>query len=212
MPIYSSLDRLNAMHALFTTQGNGKLDAGEVEALAAFHGGLPASSQSKIHGRMVELYQTSKFSSGQQANMLSALKGQGFTTKELEKADPNSAAGFAKLSIAAQSDRIRELADEYSDEGSTKNIKLSSLDMMTAGKLKAAMNKLEKDIMKEHPGDETFIGDTSLKAIFVKTEANKLEKVGYQIEMPYYADEHDAGKRAFFNLKGQALGVDWFGE
>lgn len=211
MPIYSSLDRLNAMHQLFTAQGNGKLDAGEVDALAAFHGGLDTNSRAKIHGRVVEMYQTSTFSTGQRDRMRGLLQKGGFTMKELEGADPATASGFAKLPKTAQLERIMELASEYADDGATKVVKLKNLDMVTRGKLTSALSKVEKDIMKEKGSDAT-IGDIELRQVFVVNQAGKREQVGYRAEVPIYANDHDVDEAHYFNLKLQHLGSEYVGE
>ncbi len=210
MSIYGSLDRLNAMASLFTTQGNGRLDAGEVDALAAFDQALPASSRQKLHQRMIELYRDSKFSSGQKGRMLQLLQGQGFTLGELEKIDPNSAAAFAKLSKTAQASKIRELGGLYSDQNNTKPLKLSGLDTITRGKLQAAMKKAEKDIKKEL-GAQTEVAPPELKAVFIPSSAGKDEKVGYVFLMPYYTG-HDGSREYYFNLKGEALGFEKYSE
>lgn len=210
MSIYGSLDRLNAMASLFTTQGNGTLDVGEVDAIAAFDKALPAASRQKLHQRMIELYQDSKFSSGQKGRMLELLQGQGFTLLELEKVDPQSAAAFAKLSKAAQESKIRELGGLYSDENNTKPQKLSGLDTITRGKLQAAMNKAEKDIKKEH-GAQTEVAPAELKAVFTVNAAGKDEKVGYVFLMPYYTG-HDGSREYYFNLKGEGLGFEKYSE
>ncbi len=211
MPIYSSLDRLNAMHNLFTAQGNGRLDAGEVDALAAFHGGLKGESKAKVHDRLVELYQGSTFSAGQKDRFRAQLQAGGFTLGELEGVDPNSAAGFAKLSKGAQFDRITELASDYADDGATKATKLSSLDMLTRGKLQAALTKVEKQIMKEK-GADALIGDIELRAVFVKGAGGKQEQVGFRAEIPIYADEHDVDEARYFSMKGVHLGSEYVGE
>jgi len=192
MPIYGSVERLNAMHSLFTTQGNKRLDAGEVDALAAFAKGLPASSEKKVHGRLAEIYQDSKFSSGQKGRMLGLLKSQGFTTQELEP---------GKLSKEAQLDQLRERSDD------AKTIKLSSVDMVTRGKLKAELAKIEKSIMKDK-GADTIIGDLELKSV----RGPKKELLGYIVEIPIYADEHDVDEAHYFNTKAQHLGSDYIGE
>jgi hypothetical protein len=207
MPIYSSLDRLNAMHSLFTTQGNGRLDAGEVDALAGFHKGLSGTSQDKIHDRVVELYQGSKFSAGQKDRLRGLLQTQGFTMKELEGADPSTAAGFAKLPLSAQLERLQELGAEGSEDGVSKKVKLSSLDMITQGKLKAGLAKVEKQIMAEH-GPDTTIGTAELRSIALKGSS----VVGFVFEVPIYANEHDVDEAHYFNLKGQHLGSEYVGE
>lgn len=211
MPIYSSRDRLDAMHNLFTAQGNGRLDAGEVDALAAFHGGLKGDSKAKIHDRMVELYQGSTFSAGQKDRFRGLLQQRGFTVSELEGADPKTAAGFAKLSKGAKFDRITELAADGSDEGTTKVTQLSGLDMMTRGKLQAALTKVEKQIMKEK-GPDAIIGDVELRSVFVTGAGGKSERVGFRAEIPIYADDHDVDQAHYFDLKGVHLGSEYVGE
>lgn len=210
MSIYGSLDRLNAMASLFTTQGNGKLDAGEVDAIAAFDKALPAASRQKLHPRMIELYRDSKFSSGQKGRMLQLLQGQGFTLAELEKVDPSSSAAFAKLSKTAQESKIRELGGLYSDQNNTQPLKLSGLDTITRGKLQAAMKKAEKDIKKEQ-GAETEVAPAELKSVFIQNSSGEDEKVGYVFLMPYYTG-HDASREYYFNLKGEGLGFEKYTE
>jgi hypothetical protein len=96
------------------------LDAGEVDALAGFHKGLSGSSQDKIHDRVVELYQGSKSRPARRTACAALLQTQGFTVKELEGADPSTAAGFAKLPLSAQLERLQELGAEGSEDGVSK--------------------------------------------------------------------------------------------
>ncbi|MBI2376987.1 MAG: hypothetical protein HYV07_23505 [Deltaproteobacteria bacterium] len=211
MPIYGSLDRLNAMHSLFTGEGNKKLDAGEVDALAAFHGGLPASSRGKIKERLAEIYRDGKFSTGQKARFFDLLKAQGFTTEQLEGASADSAQGFMKLSKHAQLERLMELASEGSDEGVTKKLSLSSLDMNTAGRVKAELKKIEKSLLREHGADaELDVSGKGLRGVYSTVEGKQL--LGYRIEVPIYAQDHDQGRAYYFNLKGEKVGDEYIGE
>jgi hypothetical protein len=211
MAIYSSRERLDNMHELFTELGNKRLDRGEVDALAAFYGGLSSSSQNKVRDRMIEIYRESSYSSGQQGRFQELLGQRGLSPEALEGVSADTVKGFLALSKLAQSTKIRELASDFGD-GFTKEVEGADIAKTTRGKIGAELKKIEAKITSDH--EDAEIGEPWIRAVYLSEGPSGKGKdlVGYVYQLPIYADEHDVSEDHYFNVKGSYLGSEYAGE
>ena len=63
--------------------------------------------------------------------------------------------------------------------------------------------------------EECFeLGDPTWSAVYREqgSAGRGKELLGYVIEQPIYADDHDVDRRYYFNLKGALLGDEYCGE
>ncbi len=187
MPIYSSIDRLNAMHELFTAQGNGKLDAGEVDALAGFYSGLPASSRAKIETRLVDILDHSKMAPAQRAHLRQLLSEVGLQT------DPKLEA------LLASND--------------TKSIFLKDIPATARAKIRSEVSKwvaARIDELEAADGYDPDMDSVSAESYEAVKSGGKV--IGYRVHIPVYQADHDAGSQLTFDLKGKLVDETYEGE
>lgn len=214
MAIYASIDRLNRMHQLFTQEGNKKLDRGEVDALAAFHSGLSSSSKAKIHDRMIEIFQTSKYSKSQENRFRNMLQDGGFSLSELAGVDENTIQGFLALDPESQFEKLAEIDNEWADLGVSKSIEWSDIGASARSKIEAQLDEIEESI-KENHGEETWVETPgSIKALYLEAGSDGAGKklAGFSFEIPIYTGDHDVDEAHFFTVKGDHVGDEYRGE
>ncbi len=213
MPIYSSLDRLNAMHDLFTVQGNKELDTGEVDALASFYGGSTAPSRAEIQDRLVEIFEQSTFAPGQQNRFRYLLLAAGMAPRLLETDDPAPAtvSEFLALSEAEQHEILRETAQGQTRAIQTQDIArparakiMAEVKSWCASKQNALFDYDEYDPETDYVGEPTYAA--------VELDGKKGEVIGYVVDIPVYQADHDVGSRLLFDLKGDFIEQEYIGE
>lgn len=216
--VYSSLGRLDAMVDLFTDRGNRKLDSGEIHALAGFYGGLKSSSQAKIRDRMVEIYQQSKFSSGQQDEFRKLLEMRGFSRGELEGVDPSTPTGFDGMSAGAKVDHLHyiysESYDRIAEYSSLRDFADGDITDAAYGKITATIQEIVASQQAEldRSGEEdpnVFAGD--MKTIYHVNEdgdpdmSTKLA-IGFEVHQTFGNGGNT--QTHYFELTGNYLGSD----
>lgn len=185
MPLFSSLDRLNAMHSLFTTQGNGKLDAGETDALVAFYRGLPDNSAKKIEARLIDIYKTGAFAAGQKTGYRELLRAAGIPGSKL---DPSTQ--------VVTDDKIVK----WQEEGHTKKIDYKDVPTTARAKLKSEI--------KAMIGSSQDAGEGDLEAI-LHPQSDAV--VGYYTTITDPDDDDPSNWEItwiHFNLKGEVIASD----
>ncbi|MCK6549510.1 hypothetical protein L6R52_26965 [Myxococcota bacterium] len=206
-----SIDKLDAMVKTFVDRDDKKLGQGEVEALAAFYGGLPKASQAKIADRLAEVYRDSSYTKGTKERFLAALTAQGLPIDKLEGVADDTATGFLKMSREAQLERIKGLASDYGD-GFSKDVTKRAVPAGARTAITAALEKVATDYLRRSPDAE--LGEPSFRAVYLAEgrDGRGKELVGYAVLQPIYADDHDVDQTHFFNVKGQHLGHEYSGE
>lgn len=206
-----SIDKLDAMVKTFVDRDDKKLGQGEVEALAAFYGGLPKASQAKVRDRLVEVYRDSSYTKGTKARFLEALTAQGLPIDKLEGVVENNATGFLKMSKEAQFERMKGLASDWGD-GFSKDITKRAVPAGARTAITAELEKFETKYLRDSPAAE--LGEPSFRAVYLEEgrDGRGKELVGYAVLQPIYAEDHDVDQTHFFNVKGQHLGHEYSGE
>lgn len=207
----SSLDKLNQLAKTFVDQDDKKLGRGEVDALAAFYGGLAPAEQAKIEPRLAELYQTSRFDRGQKAILLDRLTRAGVSAEKLEGVVGTGADAFAALGKVAQLHKLQELEG---GAGFSKDITAGAIPPGARVKVEAGIERFQTDYEKKAHGEPPEFGDRTYHAIYLEEGANGRGKelVGFAVQLGIYHDDHDVDQMLFFNGKGQLLGNDYRGE
>ncbi len=234
--IYRSIDRLNAIYNIFTSQGNGKLDRGEVDALAAFYEGLSRSSKSKVRDRLIDIFQTSHFSRGQEQRFLNLLKAQNFSVGELLNIDPNDPTLFTTLPVAEQYDQLTDIYDavfgwrgyespQNNPFGARANVIVDNVKSQVESFLLERLNReLEDDGFAPVDSFDSydvndsidFYADPSEGFISELRELDDEdnmtgELLGYVVYQPIYVGA-DVDEAYFFNRDGEYLGDLYQGE
>lgn len=211
----NTVDKLNRMYEIFTTNDDKKLNPGETEALAGFFRGLPEAGRAKIRERMVEIYRGSKFDAGTRERFMKELVSAGLTLKDLEGQSGDTGASVLKMSKAAQLERLRALdcGETGGSEGYSKEIRAADVARDARATITTDLKARQKDIQREHHG-QAELADPAWRAIYREEGAagRGKELVGYAVELPVYADDHDVDQTFYFNVKGACVGQEYSGE
>ncbi|MEW5852007.1 MAG: hypothetical protein AB2A00_24680 [Myxococcota bacterium] len=211
----NALTKLNRMYELFTTGDDKKLNPGETEALAGFFRGLTEAGKAKVKERVIEIYQEASYAPGQRDKFMRDLSQAGISVQELEGNTGETGADLARMTKAAQLDRLQTLdsGDSGGGEGFSKDVRKSDVARDAQAAIASKLEQFKKGVQREHH-DEAEFGDLSWRAIYREEGANGRGKelMGYAVEVPIYADEHDVDETLYFNVKGQFAGNVYSGE
>jgi hypothetical protein len=215
MPRLNAVDKLNKMYELFTKNDDRKLNPGETEALVGYYKGLTPAGQTKVKGKLAEIFRDASYASGQRDRFMRDLLGLGFTLADLEGTSGDNAASFLKLSKTAQFEKLQSLfsADGISGDGFTKEIKPADAARDAKARISTELDKIGNQLQRKYH-DEAELGDPTWSAVYREegSAGRGQELLGYVVEQPIYAEEHDVDRRYFFNLKGELLGDEYCGE
>jgi hypothetical protein len=191
------------MYELFTKFDDGKLAAGEVEALAGYYKGLRADAKAKVKAPLVAMFNDSKFAAGAKAKFKTALLDAGLNEADLKKA-PGTLTDLEKKTIK---DDLYRLADNGGDEGVSKEMTLSQVPWELQSAMNDALANFRQRASIQFPGCE--FPDAVVKA--VSTAGARPKLVGYQLEQRVYKGDHDFGSRLFFSKNGISVGEMYAG-
>lgn len=216
--IRSSLQKLDAMMKIFVDEGDGKLGRGEVDAIAGFVNGISSRSlgAAGVRDRIIDIYRSSTFATGQKAWLLQGLERAGIPATELEGVDPNTAEGFAKMSKTAQADRILQLAGDWGD-GYTRAITQAQVPTGARNQILREVEAFKADYLRDHTIDpdigDPFEEGLSFGKIFLSQDdrGRGKEHVGYQAEVHIYVGAQ-VDEMLYFNRKGELLTSEYHGE
>ena len=216
MPRLNAVDKLSKMYELFTTGDDRKLNPGETEALVGYYKGLTPAGQTKVKAKLVEIFREAQYVSGQRDKFMQDLLGVGFKLADLEGTSGDTAASFLKMSKSAQFEKLQALlgADGgLPGDGFGKEIRPSDVARDAKARITTELDKIGDKLQREYH-DAAELGDPTWSAVYREqgSAGRGKELLGYVIEQPIYADEHDVDRRYFFNLKGDLLGDVYCGE
>lgn len=194
----SALHRLNGMHRLFTQSGDRRLEAGEVDALAAFDAALPRAQRAKIRDRMVDVYQRSAFAPRQKDRFRSLLRDSGFAAAVLDGKGAGTSEGLAKLSRRAQLERLSDDA-EVGDE-----IEAEDLKEPLRTKMVAALEDLEAEILERREYGDVQL---SLRPLSMKSASGERVHVGYVVEAEVTGEGGSTTEHHYFTARGALVGA-----
>ena len=216
MPRLNATDKLTKMYELFTQNDDRKLNPGETEAMVGYYKGLTPAGQTKVKDKLVEIFREATYASGQRDRFLRDLLGVGFTLADLEGTAGDNAASFLKLSKTAQFEKLQALLGwdgGVSGDGFGKEIRPSDVARDAKARITTELDKIGDQLQREYH-NQAELGDPTWTAIYREQGSNGRGKelLGYAVEQPIYADDHDVDRRYFFNLKGDLLGDVYCGE
>jgi len=220
--IYSSMDRLNAMVDLFTDRGNKKLDAGEVQALAGFYGGLKSNSRAKIRDRMVEIYQNADYSAGQQDRFRELLESRGFGRGELEGVDPTTPSGLGDMSDAARSEHLGEIWSDHMDYSpqysALREVQAGDVTDAAMAKITAAVQEFidsEQAALDRSGEDDPNVYEGEMRVIHMVDDNGDPDlstKVAIGVEVHQTFGNGGNTQAMFFDLAGEHIGNELINE
>jgi hypothetical protein len=215
MPALNAVNKLNRLVDLFTKGDNAKLDRAETDAIAGYYSGLPEAGKAKVKDRLIEVYQTSTFARGQKSHFMDLLVRSGISIEELEGVKGDTGAGILRMSKAAQLETVSRfyVGEGGGEEGFSKDVRPSDVARDASAKIKTALSKHEKDMLRDH-GDETSVTPQTWQAIYREEDSRGRGKelLGYAVEVGVYTGDHDVDEVLFFNIKGEHLGTEYIGE
>lgn len=207
MPRLDTVGKLNKMYELFTRADDGKLTSGEVEALAGYFKGLPDTGKAKAKERLVAIYQSSDYTPGMKERFKKALLSAGLSARELSATGP----GPNSVDKDKVLDTLNRLSDDGAGEGATKTISFAKLPWDVQPSITDALEALKAKTLRKDR-DATF-GDPIIKAISEPAKNGRAGAlVGFTVELPIYADEHDVDRRLSFSKSGVQVGDEYVGE
>jgi hypothetical protein len=203
-----NLDKLNGMVDLFTVRDNGKLDAGEVDALATFYDGLGPSGRQGIKPRLIEIYQKSQYSTDQKDRFYKLLNGYGFTRSDFEGREL-STAWFLALTPEKQLEYLREAGAKQSEF-----MILSDIEKKVREKIEDEL-AAQKKLLKEKRSDITYeFGIRKWNAVRLPEKPSGTgDIVGCSIYWVITADgQAQVDRKYYFTVDGKYLGEEYKGE
>lgn len=217
--LLSPTQKLSAMLATFVARDDRKLGPGEVDALAAFYGGIPPEQRASVEEQITKIYRSSKYVPGAKASFLTALQPHGLTLEELEGLRSATVGGFLAMSKEAQFERMKELKSEWLDEGYDKAIPARSIPAGARTAMESSLARTKQQILREHREDGEDVDDEVIRdPVFLPVHLAEDAKgrgrglVGYLGILPIDADGYQADETYYFNVKGQYLGNEYSGE
>jgi hypothetical protein len=215
MPRLNAVDKLNKMYELFTKGDDRKLNSGETDALVGYYKGLTPAGQTKVKTKLVEIFREAKYDRGQRDRFMQDLLGVGFTLTDLEGTAGDTAASFLKLSKSAQFEKLQALfgAGGMVGDGFTKEINAADVARDAKARITTKMDTIGEQLQRKYH-NEAELGDPTWSAVYREqgSAGRGQELLGYVLELPIYAEDHDVDRRYFFNLKGDLLGDVYCGE
>lgn len=204
----SQLDKLNGMVELFM-KDNGKLDYGEVDALAAFYDGLDSYSQQGVKPRLIEIYQKSEYSPGQKEKFSRLLEGSGFTRKDLGEKDL-STAEFLAFPSEKQFAYLKGAKSEQINE-----IKPKDVAKAARARINNELKSQQQQLKQANPKIAYQFGEQNWNAVHLpkKLDGSMGGIVGYIVHWVITADEYaGVDEDYYFNLNGKYLDHIYRGE
>ena len=216
MPRLNAVDKLNKMYELFTKGDDRKLNSGETEALVGYFKGLTPAGQTKVKAKLVEIFREAQYDRGQRDRFMQGLLGVGFKLADLEGTAGDTAASFLKMSKSAQFEKLQGLLGwdgGLAGDGYGKEVRPSDVARDAKARITTEMDRIGDKLQREYHNDAE-LGDPTWTAIYREQGSNGQGKelLGYAVEQPIYAEDHDVDRRYFFNLKGDLLGDVYCGE
>lgn len=215
MPRLNATDKLTKMYELFTRKDDRKLNPGETEAMVGYYKGLTPAGQTKVKDKLVEIFREATYASGQRDRFMRDLLGVGFSLADLEGTAGDTAASFLKLSKSAQFEKLQSLfsADGVSGDGFTKEIRPADAARDAKARITTELDKIGDKLQRTYD-NQAELGDPTWSAVYREqgSSGRGKELLGYVVELPIYAEDHDVDRRYFFNLKGVLLGDEYCGE
>jgi len=215
MPRLNAVDKLNKVYELFTKGDDQKLNSGETEALVGYYKGLTTSGKTKVKSKLVEIFREAQYDRGQRDRFMSDLLGVGFTLADLEGTAGDTAATFLKLSKTAQFNKLQALdtGESGGGDGFSKDIRASDAARDAKARITTELDKINEKVQREYH-NAAEIGDPAWRAVYLEqgSAGRGKELLGYALELPIYADDHDVDRTYYFNLKGDLLGDAYCGE
>ncbi|MBN2359514.1 MAG: hypothetical protein JXR83_08660 [Deltaproteobacteria bacterium] len=215
MPRLDAITKLDKVYQLFTKSDDHMLNPGETEALVGYYKGLTAAGKTKVKRKMIEIFREAEYERGQRDRFIHDLLGVGFTLAELEGTSGDTAATFLRLSKSAQFTRLQDLdcGETGGSEGFCKNVRPGDVARDARSRIAAELDRIGYRLQREHD-DEAELGEARWRAVYREQGSSRRgeELLGYAVELPIYADDHDVDRTYYFNLKGELLGDVYCGE
>ncbi len=207
----SSSAKFDAMVNVFSA-ADGKLNRGEVDAIAGFYKGLSPTSQAKIADQVTALYRGASYWSGQQERFFHLLVDAGLPLPTLEGQSGDSVQGFASLSHVAQFESMSEHVFGWSgDYDHLPKIVAADIPLGPRAKISVQIKKFIAENLKEDQVEDSM--DTGWHSSHLMDENGKIgEQIGYLVQVVTEYGGATGANLHFFNLKGEHIGKEYNGE